>query len=125
MKKLIVLIFSLTILGTSCKKFLDEVPTDFVSLDNFFQNENDILSALAGVYDVMGKSSAFGRYFFLEMDISDESFYALSSSTQDLAFYNYNIGDNKLENAWKNLYDGINRANLLLEHIDKPTDLTD
>lgn len=103
----------------SCDKFLNENPTDFVAPANYYRNEKEVLAALSGVYDVLGKSATYGRYLFFEMDMSDEGYMALSSTTQDIALYNYDIGDSKLLNTWTTLYEGINRANMLLENIDK------
>jgi hypothetical protein len=125
MKKIYVILLSLTLIGlNSCKDFLEEVPTDFVSMGNFYKTENDIKSALAGVYDVLGKSSAYGRNFFLEMDISDESYYYVTSNVPDLAYYDYQITNGKLEGIWFNMYEGINRANLLIENVDNAEDLS-
>jgi hypothetical protein len=112
----ILLIFGL-VLQTSCKKFLDTTPTDFLSPSNYFKTESEINSALAGVYDVLAKSSTYGRYLFFEMDVADDSFIALSSWTQDVGLYNYNPSDTKITEAWTALYNGINRANMLLENI--------
>lgn len=107
------------LLFTGCDKFLQENPTDFVAPSNYYRNEKEVLSALSGVYDILGKSATYGRYLFFEMDMSDQGYFALSSNTQDIALYNYDIGDTKLLNTWSSLYDGINRANMLLENIDK------
>ncbi|QBQ42768.1 RagB/SusD family nutrient uptake outer membrane protein [Sphingobacterium psychroaquaticum] len=120
MKKILInsLLGTMLLFG-SCDKFLKENPTDFVAPSNYYRNEKEVLSALSGVYDVLGKSATYGRYLFFEMDMSDQGFFALSSNTQDIALYNYDIGDTKLLNTWSTLYDGINRANMLLENIDK------
>lgn len=119
MKKL--LIYSLTVVAVllgSCNKFLEEVPTDFVAPENYYTNEKEVYSALAGVYDILGKTSVYGRYLFFEYDISDQG-YTYVSATQDIGLFNYDIGDSKLLETWSTLYEGINRANLLLENIDK------
>src|SRR5690606_34633957 len=104
---------------TSCNSFLKEDPTDFVSPANFFSNEKEVFSSLIGVYDILGKREIYGRYMFFEMDMSDEGYFGLPSTGQDLALYNYDIGDGKLLAVWTSLYNGINRANVLLENIDK------
>lgn len=116
-----ILIYSLSIIAftfSSCNKFLEEIPSDFVAPINYYTNEKEVFSALAGVYDVLGKSSTYGRYLFFEYDISDQG-YTYFSSTQDIGLLNYDIGDVKLLETWSTLYEGINRANLLLENIDK------
>lgn len=120
MKKILInSIFCTILLFTSCDKFLKEDPTDFVAPVNYYKTEKEVFSALAGVYDVLGNRAAYGRYLFFEMDMSDQSYMALSSTGQDIALYNYDIGDQKLIDTWSILYQGINRANMLLEAIDR------
>jgi len=107
------------VMTSSCKKFLDTSPTDFLSPKNFYRNEADINAALTGVYDVLGKSSTYGRNLYFELDVADDSFIALSSWTQDAGLYNYNPSDLKITDTWTAMYNGINRANMLLENISK------
>lgn len=75
--------------------------------------------ALTGVYDILAKSGTYGRTIYFELDIADDSFVALSSWTQDLALFNYNPSDTKVTDLWNYLYTGINRANTLLDNIDR------
>ena len=119
MKKILLYSLSaLSLITASCDKFLEEKPTDFVAPVNFYTNEKEVASALAGVYDVMGKTGTYGRYLFFELDASDHT-YPYFSSTQDISLFNYDIGDTKLLTTWSLFYEGINRANMLLENIDK------
>jgi hypothetical protein len=55
MKRIIYSLLALSTLtgAVGCKKFLDKLPTDFVSPENYFKSETDAMVALAGVYDVM------------------------------------------------------------------------
>jgi hypothetical protein len=123
MKKTLITIITCAgvLCSTSCKKFLDTTPTDFVSPANYYQNEEQVNAALTGVYDNLGKTATYGRYLWFEMDIADDSFYALPSSVQDLGLYNYNTSDAKLIATWTALYQGVNQANMLLDNIDKAT----
>jgi hypothetical protein len=112
-------IAAMALTSSSCKKFLDPSPTDFNAPKDFFRNEAEVNAALTGVYDILGKSATYGRYMFFEMDVADDSFIHLSGWTQDLALYNYSPSDTKLTDNWTALYNGINRANMLIENIDK------
>lgn len=112
-----VLVAGMVLTSSSCKKFLDTTPTDFLSPKNFYKTEADINAAVTSIYDVLGKTATYGRNFYFEMDVADDSFIALSSWTQDVGLYNYNPSDTKLTDAWIALYNGINRANMLLENI--------
>ncbi|WP_207424639.1 RagB/SusD family nutrient uptake outer membrane protein [Desertivirga brevis] len=118
MKRFIYSLIAGSLLFASCKNFLDVTP-DSLSPSNYYKTDEDINTALTGVYDVLGKTATYGRYLYFEMDVSDESFPASSSWTQDVALFNYDPGDIKLTATWNTLYDGINRANMLLDNIDK------
>ncbi|WP_097133402.1 RagB/SusD family nutrient uptake outer membrane protein [Pedobacter xixiisoli] len=119
MKRILILLFVSAFALASCKKFLDVKPTDSLAPANYYNTEADINAALTGVYDVLAKTATYGRYLYFEMDVADDSFIALSSWTQDIGLYNYNPSDTKLGEAWTAFYNGINRANMLLENIDK------
>lgn len=114
-----IMITGLVLTSSSCKKFLSPAPTDFLAPEGFFRNETDVNAAVTGIYDILGKSATYGRNLFFEMDVADEGFIALSTWTQDVGLYNYNPSDNKLTDTWTALYNGINRANMLIENIDK------
>ncbi|MNK01768.1 SusD family protein [compost metagenome] len=104
-----------------CTKFLDTTPTDFVSPINYFKTEADITTALAGVYDNLGKSGTYGRTFHFENDQSDEWFESRSNVTTGLQIGVITTADGTVANAWTLLYEGIGRANLFLENVDKAT----
>lgn len=117
MKK-IIYILSISLMMMSCNDFLGLNPVDTISPQNYFKTENDINTALAGVYDVLGKTETYGRTMFFELDMSDEGFSNLTTQNNDLSLNDYTAAEGKVANLWAKLYDGINRANLLLENID-------
>lgn len=120
MKRIIYSLLALsTITGSvGCKKFLDKLPTDFVTPDNYFKSETDVMVALAGIYDVMGKSNTYSRTLIFENDISDEGFNSLSSTPIDLSFNNFDASHGGVNGMWNLFYQGINRANMFLQNID-------
>jgi starch-binding outer membrane protein, SusD/RagB family len=101
----------------SCDDFLDTTPTDFVSPANYFKTESDINTALTGVYDILGK--AYSRTIWFELDVADQFFDFRSYANIDLSFHNFDASDPKLSALWSNLYQGIDRANVVLANIDK------
>lgn len=120
MKRIIYSLLALSTLtgAVGCKKFLDKVPTDFISPENYFKTETDVMTALAGVYDIMGKTNTYSRTLIFENDISDEGFNSLSSTPIDLSFNNYDASHGGVNGMWNLFYAGINRANMLLQNID-------
>ncbi|WP_164126373.1 RagB/SusD family nutrient uptake outer membrane protein [Sphingobacterium luzhongxinii] len=119
MKKICLFIIAFVFTLSSCNKFLDITPSDTLSPEGYFRNVAEVEVALAGVYDILGKSGTYGRSLFFELDIADDSFVALSSWTQDISLFNYNTSDLKLTDLWIYLHNGVNRANTLLANLDK------
>lgn len=119
MKKTILPLLLCILFFSSCKKFLETIPVDTIAPEGYFNTEAEAEIALAGVYDILGKSGTYGRTIFFELDVSDESFIALSTWTQDLGLLNYNPSDTKLTDLWIYLHVGISRANTVLANIGK------
>ncbi len=115
----------MTLIFSSCKDFLQLVPTDSLAPENYYKTEAQLNNALTGVYDILGKSGTYGRYLYFEMDVADDSFVALSSWTADVSLYNYSPGDVKLNTTWTLLYEGINRANSLLDNMGNAVSVAD
>jgi starch-binding outer membrane protein, SusD/RagB family len=107
--------FLLLVLG-SCNKFLDTKPTDSITPDNYYKTQSDLDRALAAVYDRLGDRRVYGSALFGYLCFSDE-FYLKGQTTG----YMSNIIDAsmlELNRCWESIYAGIERANMLLDHVD-------
>src|SRR5688572_3177567 len=102
----------------SCKKILDTEPLDFLSPVNSFNTEEDLNRVLTGVYDILGDGSMYGDYLYYQYDIADEGFYSLNTLLTGPQLHNFFASDPNITSTWQTLYNGISRANLLLENID-------
>jgi hypothetical protein len=118
-------IFLLGLLATmiavagSCKKFLDKKPS-FLVPENYYSNEKEVNSALAGVYDILSQESMWGGQIPIRHNATtDESFFSYNSFTSGPFRYNYDASDAYVAALWKNLYVAIERANSLLANMDK------
>jgi starch-binding outer membrane protein, SusD/RagB family len=122
MKRIIISIIALlTICATSCKKFLDTKPTDFVVPEQYYNNEQQLNEALAGVYSSLTTTGIYGLSLsFNDVIGNDEGFYKNTSSAPFAGIYNIEVSDAGINNTWNDLYDGINLANNLLANINKP-----
>lgn len=120
MKRLIYLLpFLITF--SSCEKFLDTKPTDTLSPEYYYSTEAELNTALIGVYDPISSEDLYGNNVFTFLDAcTDESFYARSTQTTGTAVYNYDFSDVQIRLYWRALYQGIERANLLIANISKP-----
>lgn len=119
MKRTILLLLLLPILGGSCTKLLDKEP-DFVTPDNYYNTEDELLKALNGVYNRM--IDTYGRMYsrglFSYFVVSDEAFFK-NISINNIRVMVMDAGHLDISRLWEIPYEGINRANLLLENVDK------
>ncbi|WP_343306752.1 RagB/SusD family nutrient uptake outer membrane protein [Chitinophaga niabensis] len=104
----------------SCKKFLETKPSDFLAPETYYNTEKELTYALTGIYDVLGSSDLYGDNVFYHFDITDEGVYGHAGVTAGVQVYNFSSSDPIVASTWETLYNGIGRANLLLENIDRP-----
>lgn len=108
----------------SCNKdFLDVKPTSSITSGNFYQSQQDIQQAVNGVYSSL-QDWPVNIYLFLS-EVRSNNFYAVFADAQrdyfDINNYQVNAQDGTLHDTWQSLYAMINRANGVLENIDKVT----
>ena len=123
MKKIVNSILVLICISAiSCEKFLDTKPTDFAVPEQYYNTEQQLNEALAGVYTSLTTTGNYGLYipFFYEAG-TDEMYYRLSTLSPHPAYYNISSSEPRINTTWNDLYAGINRANNLLANINKPT----
>jgi hypothetical protein len=118
MKLIYCYLFAALLLVTgSCNKILDTTPQDFVAPVNYYNTEKDLESALAGVYDRLGDNRMYSQGMACYLVFSDEFF--MKNQTSGI---NANIIDAstlEINRHWESIYVGIERANMLLENINK------
>jgi hypothetical protein len=120
MKKIFFLLATITLSTVSCDNFLDTEPIDKIDIHQYYTDEQGLTQALAGVYDAIG-SSNYGEALPITLNAcTDEGFYARSGQTTGAMVNNYNTADPVIANFWTILYQGINRANDLIAHVDLP-----
>jgi starch-binding outer membrane protein, SusD/RagB family len=104
------------VLFNSCNKFLDTKPTDSITPDTYYKTQEDLNRALSAVYDRLGDRRTYGSGLFGYLSFSDE-FYLKGQTT---GYMSNTIDASMLElnRCWEALYAGIERANMLLDHID-------
>ncbi len=114
--KYLTLILLLT-LG-SCN-MLDVKPKDFLSPEQYYNTEDELRTALTGVYSTFVKGGTFlnnmGR---MGLDADEVYNYREQNSVAD---YLTSPNDTKVLSFWREYYGGIDRANMLLKNIDNAT----
>lgn len=106
---------------TSCKKFLDTKPADFINPKDYYNTEAQLNTALNGVYATWANGGLYRNNMLARMGIeTDEGFCSNASELTGVAGFNAASTDPKVLSYWQTLYVGINKANQLLANIDKP-----
>ena len=107
---------------TSCNKILDTKPISFAAPTDNYATGDQLLQALAGVYDVLGhhRSELYANDLFLKLGATtDLSFYDRANSPLTVS-YNYDYTEPTIDANWQVLYIGIERANNLIYYINTP-----
>ncbi|MFA6084267.1 RagB/SusD family nutrient uptake outer membrane protein [Mucilaginibacter sp.] len=119
------LFFTLILLSvSSCTKFLDTKPTDFLSPTTYYQNESQLTASLVGVYDILGSTNVYARHYIARLGMeADEGFYNTDAVVTGPQVYNFSPSDTYIGGFWNDLYVGINRANNLLASVNNNTQI--
>lgn len=125
MKKIISIV-TLTVLFTSCQDMLVEVPKDSVARNNYYKNEADAQGALNGAYNSLVKDFfSIENYILSELHgdyLNGRGGQAPISNMSQLMDQS-NIG--RASNIWARFYEGINRANAVLDNVPLITNMTE
>ena len=109
----------------SCESFLKTEPTDFLSPSNYYETEPQLQFARAGVYSILGAAGLYGTYGnYLLAWSGDEGYMNRATLTTGPWNYFYSVSDQYNAGYWANLYNGINRANVLLANLDRNPDIS-
>ena len=118
-KRLIFLLVTVAVLISSCKKFLETTPLSNNTGETFYNTEKQVMSALAGVYDRLSRSQTYGDQMLGRMGLDADEAYFNNSAITGVAVYATSATDVNVAANYAFWYDGINRANTLLENLDK------
>ena len=123
MKKSIILSLAIVALFCAgCEKFLNTKPLDTLTPQAYYTTEDQLNTALIGVYDIVGQEAVYGSAIYSTLGAcTDEGWYARSAQTSGIQVYNFDYSNTDVRNFWARLYEGIERANLVIENVTKPT----
>ncbi|MDR2465887.1 MAG: RagB/SusD family nutrient uptake outer membrane protein [Prevotellaceae bacterium] len=124
MKKII---FSLAIIAMlcgfqSCTDLLDTAPYDKVSSGNMWANEALTNQGVAGVYASMRNWGVYGASSYNLRVVPFECLGMTGEAYRSIPYLSgtAGAGDALFSNMWKNLYEGVHRANDAIAHLDEP-----
>jgi hypothetical protein len=122
MKNLRLLTLLCVLSQSSCESFLKTKPVNFDSPETFYKTEQELTSALMAVYSELGNinQGTYSRFLSLEASASNDEILRRGSNTIISAdAFNASASYDNFFICWTTLYSGIQRANLLLENLDK------
>jgi len=126
MKKLFIFLISASLL-ISCTD-LDVAPTSFVTKENFYNTDDDAIASVTAVYaslsnDGPAEQSLFGRnlYFLTDMgtDYAAAGASAVNPNLRAISGLTHDANTDRIQVAWRQIYSGINRANVAIDNIPK------
>ncbi|MGX5816710.1 RagB/SusD family nutrient uptake outer membrane protein [Chitinophaga lutea] len=110
--------------AASCRNFLDTKPQDSLFPGNYYQTEQELDFALTAVYHTLGADPVYGNnVLYLLGWTADEGFMNRTSIATGAFRLNHTPGDSYVTAFWRELYSGINKANILIENVDKNTSI--
>lgn len=126
MKKIIITILLTAALFASCTD-LEVTPTSFVTEDKFFKTQDDAIASVTAVYASLsldpGEQSLFGRnlYFLTDMgsDYAAAGVSATNPQVRAMSSLTHDATNDRVQVAWRQIYAGINRANVSIDNIPK------
>jgi hypothetical protein len=129
MKKIMYACLAFAMLSSSfsCKKNLEIAPDDFMSPEQYFKTEAHLNAALNAIYELLGRGPTYrndGQSLFNVFNCNDEMFAISSSTTDNPQNYSYGSSLAGVNNLWVAMYEGIERASILLEKIDQAENIT-
>ncbi|WP_161596812.1 RagB/SusD family nutrient uptake outer membrane protein [Chitinophaga vietnamensis] len=96
----------------SCNKFLDEKPQTQLTPDQFWKTEDDVIHALAGVYD--GVQSSLNTNYIFWGDARTDNLDVSQYGNKQFAYNG--LSATIAGSDWAPLYSTIGRANMLLKY---------
>ena len=128
MKKIIITFLLSAGLLVSCTE-LEVQPTSFVTEDNYFNTQDDAIASVTAAYASLsldpGEQSLFGRnlYFLTDMgsDYASAGVSATNPQVRAMSSLTHDATNDRVQVAWRQIYNGINRANVSIDNIPKVT----
>jgi hypothetical protein len=111
----------LGVLTSGCQKFLEEDLLGQRSNEQFYQTAEDAELGLTGIYNSLSFATADNRiWVFGDVASDDAAKGGIPGDQADIGLiddFNVTTINGNLENVWLIYYDGVNRANWLLDNI--------
>lgn len=116
--KMFVGALSLFAVTSSCEDLVNEVPISEISQENFFRNNNDLLSGLAATYDGMQGTYNDKTFLWGEFRSDNHAEFGVSGGN-NIEILDNNIPAGNGGARWDRFYRMINRANQVINNAPR------
>lgn len=113
-------ILAVAFTGAGCKKYTEVDPVSQYSIAQAFSDVSNATTALVGVYDELQGDNGYGiRISMYYPYDSDEGIVSgnIDAGRRDVGRYRLSLANSELSNPFRQLYRGIEKANLCIEQI--------
>lgn len=106
----------------ACSK-LEEKPESFLVSDQFYQNQNQAEAALTAIYRKLYESgqSLYNSLFQIGVEMATDDYEAgpraRNAHVRAISGLTHDPSNDRMEQLWKQSYDGINAANIAIDRI--------
>jgi hypothetical protein len=109
----------LSVMSLGCKKYLDQLPADSLTREQFFKTEADANASIAGVYDALQTSVT---QFLIWGEFRADLITPVTNTANTYSYYEYFSPDatstlNSTASDWTVAYRLIGRANIVIESV--------
>ncbi len=114
-----------TLMTTSCEKFLDKDPLGQIAQDEFFNSETNANAAVIGVYRTMMNSYSFGQSLVIvpEFSAMHVRHSAVYPEYENFTEHKIQAVNPWISNMWQAVYTTINAANQVIEEVPQMDEL--
>ncbi|PIQ20580.1 MAG: RagB/SusD family nutrient uptake outer membrane protein [Cytophagales bacterium CG18_big_fil_WC_8_21_14_2_50_42_9] len=118
--------FSFTLGLSSCEDFLDLQPISQETSETAYQTASQLEGALTGTYETFQSSQYYAWDFVVYQDIRSDNAYAGGDNAEIFTTDKLTITttDTRVYSAWSSIYNGILKANTVLEKAPAVTDIS-
>ncbi|MDU1903627.1 MAG: RagB/SusD family nutrient uptake outer membrane protein [Dysgonomonas sp.] len=110
--------------GTSCSDLLDEKLNNQYETEKYFETTARLNMSVQGIYKVLINKKTYGQMWMVAESGTDiyQINGGLGHVARDLGHYNLTPDHSWIEGAWQLYFDGINRANAVIDYGHYATD---
>lgn len=121
--KYIIVLAAITMAFSSCEDELNLVPITNKAADSFYSSEQEVESAIAGVYAQLQNNGLYGLDLIGVGEISGEDSFEEIAANDGGRFgqlddFSTNAGNDLVGDIWRESYEGIQRVNVVLNRIN-------